>query len=507
MGRQAQAPAPIPANTTIAWRPQPGPQTALLECPCDEIFFGGARGGGKTDGMIGEWVQHSHLAGKEAVGVFFRKTLVQLEEAIERAKQIYLPIGSIWREQKKIFIMPNGSRLKFRMLERDADAEKYQGHSYTRVYFEEITNWSSPKPVMKLFATLRSGSGFQSKFMATGNPGGPGHTWVKARYIDPNPSGYHPIEETTDVAMPNGTTKTVTTTRVFIPSKLNDNILLMENDPLYVAKLHQSGSDELVRAWLEGDWDVIDGAFFDEWRKSKHVMPYFEPPVWWTRFRAFDWGSAKPFSVGWWAVSDGTVEHPTDKFLIPRGALIRYNEWYGAKRDKDNNIIPNVGLKMTVEDVAVEIQNRSAKHVFDHDVADKAIFIEDGGPSMAERMYTQTHGKLAWSRSDSRRIPGWDQVRWRLQGNEDGHPMIYIMDNCTEIQRTLPALQHDEKNPEDVNTDAEDHAPDELRYACMSRPIEKPKPPEPLPIKTVKDLTLNEVWDMKGKGNSKYDRI
>lgn len=507
MGGQTQAISAVPTDYAVAWRPQPGPQTALLECPCDEIFFGGARGGGKTDGMFGEWGQHSQLVGSEAIGVFFRKTGTQLDEAIERAKQIYLPIGSVWREQKKTFIMPNGSRLKFRHLERDGDAEKYQGHSYTRVYFEELTNWASPKPVKKLFATLRSGAGYQSKFMATGNPGGPGHTWVKARYIDPCPSGYLPMEDRIEVTMPNGTLRTVTTTRVFIPSKLSDNAMLMENDPLYVAKLHQSGSEELVRAWLEGDWDVIDGAFFDEWRKDRHVLPYFELPLWLTRFRSFDWGSAKPFSAGWWAVSDGTIQHPTKHHFLPRGALIRYKEWYGAKRDANNQIVPNVGMKMNVEPVAAGIHSRSGTHIFDNDVADPAIFIEDGGKSMAERMFDETSGKLAWHRADNKRIPGWDQVRWRLQGDEDGLPLLYVMDNCTEVQRTLPALQHDENNPEDVDTEAEDHAPDELRYACMSRPITKPKPKEPEPITTLKDLTLNDLWDNKQKSTPRRERI
>lgn len=475
----------------IVWAPQPGPQHALLTCPCDEIFFGGARGGGKTDGMLGEWAQHAAKHGLHAIGVFFRKALPQLEEAIERAKQIYLPIGAEWREQKKTFIMPGGARLKFRMLERDTDAEKYQGHSYTRVYFEELTNWANPKPVRKMKATLRSGAGVHCKFMATGNPGGPGHTWVKARYIDPAPHGYKPITEVDPITK-------IETTYVFIPSKVQDNKILMANDPGYVARLGQSGSEQLVRAWLEGDWDIIEGAFFSEWRAEQHVMSPWTPPDHLQRFLSFDWGSAKPFSVGFWAVSDGTIEHPNKPFLIPRGALIRYNEWYGSSGE------PNVGLKMTAESVGAGIVDRGGKGMMCY--ADPAIFIEDGGPSIAERMFRGSDQHVTFYKADNKRIPGWDQVRSRLKGDEDGKPMVYVCANCTDIIRTLPALQHDENHPEDCDTHAEDHAPDEFRYACMSRPWvqDKPKPPEP--IRTIHDVTMDEVWSI-GRKSNKSTRI
>lgn len=840
----------LPEGALVAWRPQSGPQSALLACPFDEIFFGGARGGGKTDGMLGEWAQHAAMHGRYAIGVFFRKTLTQLEEAIERAKQIYEPIGAVYKTQAKTFIMPGGARLKFRSLERDDDAQKYQGHSYcvgvgtlirmgdgslksiekikkgeyvatlsgprkvlatvepyqapcvkalvrgvdgavrgeqihpvwhpvlttagltsshkpskrhidaqsrnekrdacrhpqeshhetdqdipawfafsedgrndyrassrshreaqpsreltvpvvlyehshrppqlkhnrdvsrhesnqsrsqhksgapssdlhlglkrsfpglplliahaqlmldhffpappsaascgrldwnrlqdypgdypceydfydeqfrlkaeiypadtqpqddaestrhaspsdasgttrehsqkaqqswehpytgeafdleeaassgtmeltrvgpymvadlcvdevnhyitdsglinknTRIYFEELTNWANPSPINKLRATLRNAhAGVDTKFMATGNPGGPGHQWVKARYIDPQPNGYLPLEETMTVPGVDPETMMIrdiqiTTTRVFIPSKLQDNKLLMLNDPGYVANLHLAGSEELVRAWLDGDWDVIDGAYFDEFRKERHIMTRIDLPAYLQRFRSFDWGSAKPFSCGFWAVSDGTIEHPDHGYLIPRGALIRYREWYGQKKGQ-----PNVGLKLTAEDVARGIVKRSEGFNFSNDVSDPAAFAQDGGPSIAERMYTATHGALPFYRADNKRIPGWDQLRWRLKGNEDGIPMIYFMDTCLATIRTLPALQHDEHNAEDVDTASEDHAPDEIRYACMSRPITKPKPKEKPPMGTVQDLTMDELWDTTSNNSKKTDRI
>lgn len=435
-----------PNTSRVIWRPQEGPQKALVTCPVFEVCFGGARGGGKTDSMIGgDWPIHAQRYGKHAKGVFFRRELPQLESAIERSKEIYFPLGAQWNEQKKTWRFPNGATLKFRPLERDSDAEKYQGHDYTRVYFEELTNYPDPKPVMKIKATLRSGAGVPCGFRATCNPGGPGHNWVKERYIDPHPSGYKVIKDDEGLE------------RVFIPARLTDNQVLQKNDPTYISRLKQSGSEQLVKAWLDGDWNIIDGAFFDCW-SPKMVIDPFEIPDDWLRFRSFDWGASKPFSVGWWAV---VSDHPK----LPRGALVRYREWYGAKS-------ANVGLKITAEQVALGIKEREKDDLVTYGVADPAIFAEDGGPSISEKMAQKG---VYWKPADNKRVAGrgriggWDEMRQRMIG-EDDKPMIYCFKTCVDSIRTIPMLQHDENKPEDLDTNAEDHAADEWRYGCMSRP-------------------------------------
>lgn len=302
---------PKQSDTLMAWAPFSEPQQSLVRCPVDEIFFGGARGGGKTDAMLGKFALKQKLYGKDAIGVFFRKTREDLKEAIERSKDIYGPLGAVYNEQRKQWTFLSGARLKFEYLERDKDAQNYQGHSYTDLFFEEITNWPSPDPINKLRATLRSGAGVPCQFHATGNPGGPGHQWVKARYIDPAPEGWKILWEEFENPF---TGEKVELSRVFIPSKLSDNPTLMA-DPGYIARLYQSGSKELVRAWLHGDWDVIEGAFFDCWNPQQHVVAPFDIPKEWMRFRSCDWGSAKPFSVGWWAVCP-------DLFHAPDGHVI-----------------------------------------------------------------------------------------------------------------------------------------------------------------------------------------
>lgn len=261
--------------------------------------------------------------------------------------------------------------------------------------------------------------------------------------------------------------------RQFIPARLDDNPSMADDDPGYENRLEGLGSETLVRAMRHGDWDIIEGAFFPEWSAAKHVLQPFAIPSHWARIRGFDWGSAKPFSVGWWAVASDSYEHPQG--LIPRGALVRYREWYGSSA-------PNVGLKLTAEQVADGIKERQvAGESIALSVADPAIFAENGGPSIAERMGQRG---VHWTPGDNKRVAqvgavgGWDQVRGRLVGI-DGRPMLYSFSTCTALNRTLPALQHDDLRPEDVDSDGEDHAPDETRYVCMSRPWTAPSPTKP----------------------------
>lgn len=437
----------------IIWQPQPGPQTALIACPVFEVFFGGARGGGKTEGSIGDWLDHSNTYGAGASGVFFRRASIQLEEVIARTHEIFPAIGATWNEQKKTWKMSNGARLKFRYLERDSDAMEYQGHSYTRVYVEEVTNFPSPSPINKLRATLRSARGVPVGMRLTGNPGGPGHNWVNERYIQPASQGWKILKE----KIPTRDGNFIEMERMFIPSKLVDNKLLLEHGDQYIAQLRQSGSEQLVRAWLDGDWTLVDGAFFDTFLDSKHKLFHKEwelrLPRRGMRFRCIDWGYAKPFAVYWLLASDGT-------YGLPRDALIVYREWYGW------NGKVNTGIRMEADQVARGILLREKDETIEYGVCDPSMWIRDGGPAIAETMGIEG---CMWRRGDNRRQPGWQELRRGLAGR-DGVPLLYIMDTCPELLRTIKTVQHDETNIEDLDTDGEDHAVDALRYGVMSRP-------------------------------------
>lgn len=469
-------------STRIVWAPQPGPQKALIDCPVPEIFYGGARGGGKTDGVLGKYALKAERYGAAFNALFFRRELPMLDDAIERSKQIFGPLGAVYREDKSTWRFPGGGRLRFRPLERLSDAEKYQGQNVSDVAVEEIGNYPDPGPIDRLHGILRSAAGVPTQMLLTGNPGGPGQLWIKARYVDPAPGGMKVL--TRD--LPNGEQHKY----VFIPSKLQQNRALMMNDPGYVNRLYLVGSKELVKAWLDGDWSAISGAYFEEFSMARHVVRPIDLPKHWARFLSMDWGSAKPFSVGWWAVSDGELPQ------FPRGALIRYREWYGMKPGQ-----PNVGLKMPADQVGAGIAEMCGEFAtVATGVADPAMFTEDGGPSLAERIYEGSGRKVVFRRADNRRVAskgamgGWDQLRSRLSGDADGRPMIYFFSTCKDAIRTLPALQHDQNRPEDVDTDGEDHAPDEIRYACMSRPYIKDAPKSAPKPKYAQDMTFNDLW-------------
>jgi hypothetical protein len=433
-----------------SWKPQPGPQTAFVHSRVFEVVYGGARGGGKTDAALGDFALHERGHGGGARGLLVRRSRVALEPTITRARQIYRPFGARWEEAKSRFTWPSGAVLYFRYLDRDADADLYQGHDYTRVYVEELTQFPDPRVIDKLKATLRSASGAPCGFRATCNPGGPGHNWVKARHID---AGAWTVTEEDGLG------------RVFIPARLADNPKLAESDPLYVSRLKQTGSEQLVRAWLEGDWNIVEGAFFDKWSARNIVRPFSIPELW-TRLRAFDWGYAAPFSVGWWAVTSDPYDAGGDR-PIPRGALVRYREWYGSTGRA------NTGLRLDAEAVATGILERERGEAVRLAVADPSIFREDGGPSIGERM---RRAGVAFRPADNTRVgkagalSGWDQLRARIVG-ADGVPMLYVFDTCRDFIRTVPVLQHDPTRPEDLDTAAEDHIADEARYACLSRPL------------------------------------
>ena len=452
------------------WRAQPGPQLeAIKRHLIPEMFFGGAVGGGKSDFLLGDFAQDVPRYGEHWKGVIFRKSYPQLEELIQRALQMYPPWFCVsakdcWRTGTATFHWPNGATLKFRHLEDDDSWTSYQGHQYTWIGFDELPHWATAKAYMELKTRLRSAHPIPNKrIRGTGNPGGVGHGWIKQYFgIDRYPLGGVVIEPDDGVG----------NRRMFIRSRVQDNKILLASDPGYIARLKDLGSETLVKQYLEGDWSVVAGAYFNEFSPNKHIIPPFEIPKGWMRYRSMDWGSAKPFSVGWYAVSDGTVTLPNG-LTIPRGALVKYREWYGAKGGREID----TGLKMPTEDIADGIIAREDDgEEISMSVIDPSAFKEDGGPSHAERMSMRSridangHKHTAtFQKGDNNRIAGWDMVRMRLKGSEEG-PMIFFFETCTDTIRTLPGLQHDKVKPEDLDTDGEDHAADELRYACQARP-------------------------------------
>lgn len=465
------------------WAPQEGPQYDLCCCPFPEVFFGGARGGGKTDGVLGKWALKEKRYGAAFNAIMFRKTTVSSEDAIERSKEIYEPLGGVYQEQKSRWRMPHGGRVSFRYLESVEDADAYQGRNVTDAWVEEAGQYPDSTPIDRLFGVLRSSKGVPVQLILTANPGGAGQHWLRERYhLHPFPKRPMVLQR----KLPDGSYHRF----AVIPSRITDNKILMESDPNYKSRLYLVGTVQLVKAWLEGDWTAIEGAFFSEWSEAQHVIDPFAIPKHWMRFRSGDWGSYSPFSLGWWAVVGDDFDLRTpggDVRLLPRGAMVRYREWYGKK-----------GGKLTAEQVGAGIVRleRDDDRKLDYGVLDPAAFSEDGGPSIAERINNVLFkSKLAgFMEADNKRVTrqtgdaakagpmgGWDQMRSRLIGTakrlddgavnwSTGRPMLYFFATCGDAIRTIPVLQHDKHRAEDLDTDAEDHAADDVRYACMSRP-------------------------------------
>ena len=352
-----------------------------------------------------------------------------------------------YNDAKKNIVFPNGSRILFRYCDNEKDAERFQGTEVDVLFIDEATHQSETK-FKKLSACVRGVNDFPKRIYLTCNPGNEGHQWVKRLFIDRK---YESNENPDDY--------------MFIQSLVTDNMALMKSNPDYIRQL-EALPPKLRKAWLDGDWNVYEGMFFEEFadrpdhyldRQWTHVIEPFEIPDNWTIFRCFDWGYNHPFACEYFAMD-------TD------GVLYNILEFYGCTKT------PNEGLKWTPGKVFSEMRKIELEHRWLRGkniigVADPAIWNAEYGESIAET--ASKHG-IYFGKGDHERLAGWMQMHYRLAFDENGYPMMYIFKNCKGTIRTLPLLMYDEHKPEDIDTDGEDHIADAIRYLCMSRPI-KPR--------------------------------
>lgn len=314
------------------------------------------------------------------------------------------------------------------------------------------------------------------------NPGGVGHLWVKRTFVDSAPAmQIRKVSDDEGGLM-----------RQFIPAAIRDNPSLMKDEPDYNLRLRGLGNKALVKAMEEGDWNVVTGAYFENWDSQRLVIKPFAVPRHWTKLRSFDWGSRRPFCVLWWAISDG--QPLPDKRWYPAGSMICYREWYGCKTDSAGNFIDNIGLQLENTRIAhgIKLREGADERIADS-VADPSCWNYQGGPTIAEQLATAKGAEIMFRKADNNRIAGWEQMRNRMSGGD--WPMIYWFNTCLHCIRTIPVLVSDEHRPEDLDTDGEDHAADAVRYACMARPIIT-RPALEMPLRGVQQMTLNEMWKL-----------
>ncbi|ALV06691.1 hypothetical protein [Roseateles depolymerans] len=477
-------------------------QSRAVKSPATEILYGGAAGGGKSYFMRALAIILCGLIPGLNVYLFRRLYDDLIKNHIEGTggfpemlSELVLS-GHVKIVENEVRFW-NGSKIFLCHCQYEKDRFKYQGAEIHVLLIDEATMFTEKiyrflrgrmrAPGLKMpkwaidYFKAQFGVELSEKIplaILGSNPGNIGHQWVKSSFID----GVKPYEVRRMPAKEGGML------RQFIPAKLQDNRHVDAED--YEAKLMGLGSEELVRAMLDGDWDVVAGSFFDILRRDVHALPPFTPPKHWTRFRSMDWGSAKPFSVGWWCVAEGGewVKFSDGKErMLPQGAIVRYREWYGVKKDEQGKVMPDVGLRLSAEAVARGIMEREAGEKIDENlsVCDPSMWKEDGGPSFVERMLKcdpKRPGQFVGPRfraADNSRVQGWQQMydRMKYQEMDHGEPMLYVVETCYDWWRTVPALMHDEKNMEDLDSRMEDHAADETRYACMARPVSRvPKP-------------------------------
>lgn len=463
-----------------------------------ELFYGGAKGGAKSHLMrVASIIWCSEIPGLQVY--LFRRLREDLQKNHMEGPKGYRAMLAPWVRAKLVEIIEdeirfwNGARIYLCHCKDPAHVYKYFGAEMHVLLIDELTQW-----LLDMYLLLRTSvrapglvipdavkdryRGLFPRILATSNPGNIGHNWVKAMFVSPRLP--YTIER-----MPPADGGML---RQYVPALLEDNPTMAEDDPTYVDRLEGLGSKELVRAYKEGDWDIIAGAYFDNVSRALHELPPFTPPKHWTRFRAFDWGSKKPFSVGWYAIAEAELVKFSDgsERQLPPGALVRYREWYGIETDKDGVYKPDSGVKLDVEVVADGILRReydAGEKMEDRfNRADPSMWAESGGPSLIERMWSyrpkwQKKGEerqCIFHQADHERVTGWLQMRTRFNIDPDHNaPMHYVTRDCLHWWRTVPVLQHDPVKVEDIDTKSEDHVGDENRYACMARPISINKPP------------------------------
>ena len=447
-----------------------------------EVLYGGAAGGGKSDALLMEALRQVHIPHYR--GLILRKTYPQLSELIDRSRELY---GAAFPRARyngtgHCWTFPSGAKVYFGSMQHTKDRINYQGKRYDYIGFDELTHFTWEEYSYLFSRNRPSGPGTIVYMRASTNPGGVGHGWVKDRFITPAPP-MTPIAERMEVVGPDGKNIQMERKRVFVPSTVFDNQALLQNSPEYLASLAMLPEAER-KALLYGDWDSFSGQVFSEWRSDPahfqdqrwtHVVEPFPIPEDWRIYRGFDFGYAKPFSVGWYA-----IDHD--------GRIFRIKELYGCTGT------PNQGVKWDPTRIAEEIRDAEKNDPMLRGrritgIADPSIFDESRGESVAAMMERKG---VSWDGGDNTRIAGKMQFHYRLAFDGEGRPMLQVFSTCRHFIRTIPALVYDEMHVEDINTDMEDHIYDECRYVLMENPIAprenvKPQPPAEDPLDLWKD--------------------
>lgn len=514
-------------DTRIVWEPLPGSQILAMTCPAHIILYHGTRGPGKTDTQLMRFrARVGQGYGRHWRGIIFDREYKNLDDLVSKSMRYFPEFhdGSKFMSSKADYrwVWPTGEELLFRAIRRETDYWGYHGQEFPFIGWNELTKYPNGNLFESLMSCNRSsfrpqdyplaidGDRYREtgevvvidaddrraeeyllpeiplEVFATCNPYGAGHNWVKKRFINPAPMGKI-VKRSINVFNPRTQKQEdVIKTSVHIFGSYKENKFL---SPEYVAELESINDPNKKKAWLQGDWDVVAGGMFDDvWDSTQNIVTPFVIPSSWRIDRSYDHGSARPFSVGWWAESDGT------DYVLPdgttcstvRGDLFRIGEWYGT------NGKSNTGLNLLAADIAKGIVERQlAMGIYKRvqpGPADNSINDDVEGQSIAKAMYQKVklNGKvyngITWTASNKSagsRKQGWEAIRamlkqahrpFTLDANGERvyalreKPGLFIFNTCRYFIELFPVLPRDEGDPDDVDTDSEDHIGDETRY-------------------------------------------
>lgn len=408
-------------------------QESFINSTAFETLFGGAAGGGKSYGQLVDGLLYS-LKYPKSKQIIFRRTFPDLEKSIIRTSlELYPKDISSYNSSKHMWKFKNGSLIDFSYIAVENDVYQYQSAEYDVIRFDELTHFTEYMYTY-MISRCRGANGYPKYIKSSTNPGGVGHSWVKERFIDIGESNViHECQLT-----PENKKKS---TRIFIPSLVQDNMFLLEKDPDYVDRLDNLPEKERM-ALKYGEWDIFDGQFFTEFKRNIHVCTPFEIPKTWRIFRTRDYGL--DMCACYWIALDWNMN-----------AYV-YKELY------ESNLI--------VSEAAKKINGMTTEDIFcDYAPPDLWNRNKDTGKSTAD-IFAENGQYL--TKADNNRVTGWLAVHEWLKTitDEQGQQTVklHIFSNCVNLIRTLPALQHDEKNPNDVANEPHEltHAPDALRYFC-----------------------------------------
>ena len=415
--KKKSTPNPAPVKRKIILKPQAGPQEEFLSRDEDEILYGGAKGGGKSFGLLFGGLRH--IDKEKYRAIIFRRTYPKLQHLIDLSKLYFShpPLNGKYSSQTHRWTFPSGATFAFGSCKDQGSELTYQGHEYQYMGFDQLEEFTELQYLFLMAQNRTSDKSIPCRVRSTANPGGVGHLMCKKRFID----GKEPYKTYRKVyKLKNG--QTITRTLAFIPATVYDNKILMEANPGYITNLLQLPPD-VQKALLEGDWNIFAGQYFQEWRDRLHVSIPFKIPEGWIRFRMIDYGRTAPFCCLW-----GAVDYNKKVWI--------YREYYATGKNADEN--------------AKKVVILSGTEKYSFTIIDPSVFAKTGQEYTIGELLSEN--KLECEPGDNDRLGGWAILHQYLTNNK-----IAFFSNCVNCIRTIPGLIHDEKNVEDVDTNGEDH--------------------------------------------------